>query len=112
MSLAIVLGFSGTKRTDPVTNLYTGNDLAAARNMLESPPAGIGRTEMIVNPAPARRKIHVPEAPVEDPAPVEQPPVEPPAVEESPGDQATAPELPIEEPPAETPPAREGGKKK
>lgn len=95
MSLAIILGFSGTKRTDPVTNLYTGNDLGEARRILESPPAGIGRTEMIINPAPSRRKTHGTaevEAPLESLASGEVPPSD----EAPPAESAT--ESPVDEP--------------
>lgn len=94
MSLAIVLGYSGTKRTDEVINLYTGNDLAEARRLLESPAPGIRRTELIINPAPARRKIYEAEETVTPPA----------------DETITAPaELSLEEPAA--PPSDENNKR-
>jgi hypothetical protein len=100
MSLVIVLGYSGSKRTDAVTNLYTGHDVAAARAILEGPPSGISRTEMILNPAPSRRKMHVcgsagggldPETTVSPGAPSEPPGGTPPEPPE---------EAPVEEPEA------------
>ena len=70
MSLAIVIGFTGTQRSAAASNLYTGQDLTEARRILEAPPVGIRRTEMIINPVAARRRIHD-IAPTETEAPVE-----------------------------------------
>ncbi len=58
MSIAIVLGYSGMKRGNDVSNLYTGCDVAKAREILNHPPEGYARTELLINPTPSLRRIH------------------------------------------------------
>jgi hypothetical protein len=58
--IAIVLGFKTPGPTGGFDVLYSGRDATAAQEICVSPPAGFVRTEMFKNPAPNRRRYHVP----------------------------------------------------
>lgn len=72
---AITLGYTAHGRDAAPTVLYAGNDASAARDALEAPPAGIIRTDLILNPIVHRRRSFDPAA--ETPQVVTQESLEP-----------------------------------
>lgn len=55
--IAIVLAFLTNSRNSEVECLYAGTDGAEARRIMDSPPEGVVRTELLVNPQYTRRKL-------------------------------------------------------
>lgn len=59
MSIAITLGFQTAKRNSLPILLHCSDGKAEATEIFMNPPAGILRTELILNPTPTRRRNHV-----------------------------------------------------
>jgi hypothetical protein len=59
MSIAITLGFQTAKRNSLPILLHCSDGKSEATEIFMNPPAGILRTELILNPSPTRRRNHI-----------------------------------------------------